>query len=61
MNFGTIVAVLAIFFLWFTSLAAYVTHVVVSIQSEQWFLLLFGMIAFPVGIIHGIGNWFGAF
>lgn len=61
MNFGTIIAALVFFGLWLTSIAAYVTHVVVSIQAEQWFLLFFGMLVFPIGIIHGIGSWFGLF
>lgn len=41
--------------------AAWLTHVVVSIQSASWLLLLAGAIVFPVGCIHGTGVWFGVF
>lgn len=47
------------FFLLFA--AAWVTHVVVCIGKAAWFLLFIGAICFPIGIIHGIGLWFGAF
>ena len=41
--------------------SAWVTHVITTIQHEQWGLLLIGAIAFPIGIIHGTGIWFGLF
>lgn len=41
--------------------AALITHVVSCIQHEQWLLLIAGTLAFPVGIIHGTGLWFGLF
>lgn len=41
--------------------AAWLTHVVVSIQSASWLLLLAGAIVFPVGCVHGTGVWFGFF
>jgi hypothetical protein len=41
--------------------AAWVTHVIVCIKTASWILLLFGCIVFPVGIIHGVGVWFGVF
>ncbi len=44
-----------------TTVAAWFTHVVTAIQSEQWVFLLAGALFFPVGIIHGIGVWFGFF
>lgn len=40
---------------------AWITHVVVCIKAASWILLLFGCIVFPVGVIHGIGVWFGMF
>lgn len=40
---------------------AWLTHVVVSIQSASWLLLLAGAIVFPVGCVHGTGVWFGFF
>jgi len=44
-----------------TSIPAWVTHVVVCIQSEQWIFLLAGAIFAPIGVIHGWGIWFGVF
>jgi hypothetical protein len=44
-----------------TMIAAWVTHVVVCIKTASWALLFIGAIIFPVGIVHGIGYWFGAF
>ena len=41
--------------------AAWLTHVVVSIQSAKWILLLVGAFVFPVGCVHGTGVWFGIF
>jgi hypothetical protein len=43
-----------------TSVAAWITHVLTCIQTEQWLFLIAGAIAAPVGIIHGVGLWFGA-
>lgn len=40
-------------------LAAWITHIVICIQSQQWILLIAGAIAAPIGIVHGIGHWFG--
>ena len=42
------------------SVAAWITHVLTCIKTEQWLFLIAGAIAAPVGIIHGIGLWFGA-
>lgn len=41
--------------------AAWITHVVVCIKASAWFLLLFGLLAPPVGVIHGVGVWLGVF
>lgn len=43
-----------------TCLAAWVTHVIVTIQASQWIFLLAGAIFAPIGVVHGIGVWFGA-
>lgn len=40
---------------------AWFTHVIVSIQSAKWILLLAGAILFPIGCVHGTGVWFGWF
>jgi len=43
-----------------TSFAGWVTHIIVCIGAEAWGLLIAGAIFFPIGIIHGVGCWFGA-
>ncbi|WP_111788302.1 hypothetical protein [Agrobacterium tumefaciens] len=43
------------------AVAAWVTHVYVCIQASAWILLAFGCVVAPVGIIHGVGVWLGAF
>lgn len=47
------------FFVWIV--AAWLTHVVVSIQQAKWLLLIAGAFVFPVGCVHGTGIWFGWF
>ena len=47
------------FMLWVA--AAWFTHVVVSIQTAKWVLLLVGAVFFPVGCVHGTGIWLGWF
>lgn len=59
--FGVFAAVLARFGALFTALAAWVTHVVVCIKTTSWILLVFGIVVPPIGLIHGIGSWFGWF
>jgi hypothetical protein len=44
----------------FASIAAWATHIIACLMSEQWLLLIAGAIAFPVGVVHGWGLWFGA-
>lgn len=45
----------------FIPLSALFTHVLRCINTEAWLFLIAGAIAAPIGIIHGIGIWFGAF
>ncbi len=42
-----------------TAIAALGTHIVICIQSGAWGILIAGAILPPVGIVHGIGHWFG--
>lgn len=58
-----------IFILMIALFAAWITHIVVCIATASWGLLIAGAfwglliagaIMFPVGIIHGVGVWFGA-
>ena len=51
---ATIVLILA-------AIPAWITHVIVTIQTEQWVLLVVGALVAPVGIIHGFGIWLGIF
>jgi len=39
--------------------AAWITHVVHCLMAAKYLLLIAGAFVFPVGIIHGIGIWFG--
>lgn len=43
------------------SIAAWITHVVVCIKTASWLFLIAGAILAPIGVIHGIGVWFGIF
>lgn len=38
---------------------AWLTHVIYCIADKEWGFLIAGAIAFPIGIIHGFGIWFG--
>ena len=40
---------------------AWLTHIVTCIADDRWGLLIAGAFLFPIGIIHGIGVWFGFF
>lgn len=44
-----------------TLIAGWVTHIIVCIQTASWALLIAGALMFPIGIVHGIGIWFGVF
>lgn len=41
------------------SIAAWLTHIVVCLTTARYVLLLAGAILPPIGVIHGIGVWFG--
>ncbi|QPI18085.1 hypothetical protein POP15_037 [Pectobacterium phage POP15] len=43
------------------SFAAWITHVVVCIKAASWVFLVAGAIFAPIGVVHGIGVWFGIF
>lgn len=55
---GAIVAFIGVIFVMF---AAWLTHVIVCLKAASWGFLIAGAIFFPIGIIHGIGLWFGVF
>lgn len=39
--------------------SAWVTHIVVCLDTERWGFLLAGAIMFPIAIIHGFMIWMG--
>ncbi|GAB9152992.1 hypothetical protein [Bradyrhizobium diazoefficiens] len=39
--------------------AAWINHVVTCLNDGRTLLLIAGAIAWPVGVIHGWGIWFG--
>lgn len=57
---GDVAKLLAIIVFIFAPFAAWITHVVLCIQAHTYLFLLVGALVPPVGVIHGIGHWFGA-
>ena len=59
----SIAAMLTVIGLWIafgiSSVAAWITHVVVCLQDDRWGFLIAGAIAFPVAVVHGWLIWFG--
>ena len=53
--FGTILGM----FLVLVPAAAWITHIIHCLLHAKYLLLIAGGIIFPIGIIHGIGLWFG--
>ncbi len=43
----------------FASLGAWFTHIIHCLIHAKYLLLVAGAFMFPVGIIHGVGIWFG--
>ena len=41
--------------------AAWITHIVICLQTAAWGFLIAGAIVFPIAWIHGTGIWFGVF
>lgn len=59
-DLGEALAALVLILMFFVApIAAMVTHVIVCIKSAAWGLLIAGAILPPIGVIHGIGHWFG--
>lgn len=57
-GFGLIIAVIVSAL---ACIAGWITHVVICIKTTSWILLVFGCVVAPIGVIHGIGSWFGVF
>ena len=56
----TLVGLMAVAF-YAALFGSWLTHIVVCIKAASWGLLIAGAIFFPIGVIHGIGSWFGWF
>lgn len=41
------------------SMAAWITHIIHCLMAAKYLLLIAGALIAPVGVIHGIGLWFG--
>lgn len=46
--------------IWLVAFAGWITHVIFCIKASAWLFLIAGGICAPIGVIHGIGLWFGA-
>lgn len=44
----------------FTFIAAWLTHIVTCLSTSAWGFLIAGALFVPIGIIHGVGIWLGA-
>ena len=40
-------------------LSAWITHIIHCLMYGKYLLLIAGGFVFPIGVIHGIGIWFG--
>ncbi len=40
--------------------AAWVQHIVTCLSDGAWGFLIAGAIMPPIGVLHGVGIWFGA-
>jgi len=38
---------------------AWLTHITICFKTGAWGFLIAGAIFFPIGILHGVGIWFG--
>ena len=38
---------------------AWLTHIIHCLITAKYLLLIAGAFVFPVGIVHGVGLWFG--
>ncbi len=46
-------------FIVLTTIAAWTTHIIHCLVYAKYLLLIAGGFIFPVGVVHGIGIWFG--
>ena len=55
-NIGAPIALVAVIL---TMVAAWFTHILHCLMAGKYLLLIAGAFIAPVGVIHGIGLWFG--
>lgn len=41
-------------------IAAWITSIINCLSYGKWLLLIVDIICGPVGVVHGVGLWFGA-
>lgn len=52
-------AILVFYFVFaFWMIAAWFTHIIVTIKAAEWLFLIAGAIFVPIAWIHGTGVWF---
>jgi hypothetical protein len=42
-------------------MAAWMTHIIICLQTAAWGFLIAGAIVFPIAWVHGTGIWLGIF
>lgn len=42
-----------------SAIPAWITHLVVSIQSQEWVFMIVGALLAPVAVVHGWATWLG--
>ena len=42
-----------------TCFAGWLNHLYICFTQGLWGFLIAGALAFPIGVIHGLGNWAG--
>ena len=50
---------MAYIIVYFTIIAAWITHIVVAITAKAWLFMIVGALLFPVAVAHGISVWLG--
>lgn len=56
---GNVLAAIPILLVLLTMFAAWLTHIIHCLMAAKYLLLIAGAFIAPVGVIHGIGLWFG--
>lgn len=46
-------------FLGISAIPAWITHLVVSIQAQEWVFMIVGALLAPVAVVHGWAIWLG--